>query len=251
MFDIKNKNIIVTGANGGNGFCIADGLLKAGANVIGIDKSFNRQDIEFETVTVDLTNFKEVKNSFDNLTDKFGTITGLVNNAGVSFASDTPYEDYDIYDQTIRINLNSVFNLTALFCNKIKDDNYGMFDPNKEWSSVVNITSLGASLGFPNNPSYQISKAGLDQLTIAFACDWSKYNIRFNNICPGYIKTPMTQKSYDNQLLRYERTKRTMLNRWGESKDLLGASIFLLSNASSYITASTINVDGGWLAKGF
>jgi NAD(P)-dependent dehydrogenase (short-subunit alcohol dehydrogenase family) len=61
----------------------------------------------------------------------------------------------------------------------------------------------------------------------------------------------MTQKSYDNQLLRYERTKRTMLNRWGESKDLLGASIFLLSNASSYITASTINVDGGWLAKGF
>jgi NAD(P)-dependent dehydrogenase (short-subunit alcohol dehydrogenase family) len=76
---------------------------------------------------------------------------------------------------------------------------------NKNSGSIVNITSLGAELGFPNNPAYQISKAGLKQLTKAVARDWSVNNIRANNICPGYIKTSMTKNSYEDKILNANR----------------------------------------------
>jgi len=115
--------------------------------------------------------------------------------------------------------------------------------------SIINITSLGAELAFPNNPAYQISKAGLRQFTKAIARDWGESGIRANNICPGYIKTTMTAKSFSNEELNKQRKNYTLLKRWGLSKDLLGPAIFLISEASSYITGTDIYVDGGWTAN--
>jgi NAD(P)-dependent dehydrogenase (short-subunit alcohol dehydrogenase family) len=116
--------------------------------------------------------------------------------------------------------------------------------------SIINITGLSAERGFAGNPSYQISKAGLKQLTKVLACDWGHKNIRINNVCPGYIKTSMTIKSYKNPKIKKIRDKRMILKRWGKPKDLVGPCIFLSSESSSYITGSDIFVDGGWLAKG-
>jgi NAD(P)-dependent dehydrogenase (short-subunit alcohol dehydrogenase family) len=116
--------------------------------------------------------------------------------------------------------------------------------------SVINITSLGAHLGFPKNPSYQISKAGVRQLTKSLALDWGKKSVRVNNICPGYIKSRMTMKSYKDLNAKKKRLDRMMLDRWGNQEDIVGAAIFLISDASSYITGSDIYVDGGWTAKG-
>ncbi len=116
--------------------------------------------------------------------------------------------------------------------------------------SIVNITSLGSELAFPDNPSYQMSKAGLKQLSKSIARDWGAKGIRANNICPGYMKTSMTEKSFNSPELKAARSERMILPRWGEPEDLVGAAIFLLSKASSYITGSDIYVDGGWVAKG-
>jgi short-subunit dehydrogenase len=120
----------------------------------------------------------------------------------------------------------------------------------KKNGSVINITSLGAQQAFPKNPAYQISKAGLRQLTKAFARDFSKYGIRFNNLCPGYIKSGMTIKSYKDPTAKKIRSERMLLNRWGKPSDLVGPAVFLLSEASDYITGTDIYVDGGWIAKG-
>ena len=94
------------------------------------------------------------------------------------------------------------------------------------------------------------SKGGLRQLTLSFAKDLSSRGIRVNAIAPGYIKTNMTLKSWENLETREARTNRTMLGRWGEPSDLGGTVCFLASNISSYITGQEIYIDGGWSSKG-
>ena len=114
--------------------------------------------------------------------------------------------------------------------------------------SIINITSLNSEIAFPNNPAYVSTKGGLKQLTKSLALDLGKYNIRVNNLGPGYIKTNMTKFGWKNNRKKIE--DRTILGRWGEPRDLVGTIIFLLSDASSYITGQDIYVDGGYLTKG-
>lgn len=116
--------------------------------------------------------------------------------------------------------------------------------------SIINITSIAAEVAMPDNPIYNASKAALRQLTKSIALDYGKYGIRANNVCPGYIQTDMTAKSYADPVENKRRADRTMLGRWGKPEDIVGACIFLASDASSYITGSDIYVDGGWTAKG-
>ena len=121
---------------------------------------------------------------------------------------------------------------------------------NQKKGSIINVSSIGASLAFPNNPGYLASKAGISMVSKSIALDYGKYNIRCNNIVPGYIRTDMTAESYQNPESRAAREERTILKRWGEVNDLHGAAAFLASDASTYITGTDIVVDGGWLVKG-
>jgi 2-deoxy-D-gluconate 3-dehydrogenase len=116
--------------------------------------------------------------------------------------------------------------------------------------SIVNVTSLGAHLGFPDNPAYQASKAALSQITRAMAVDFGKFGVRVNSICPGYMVTAMTSASYNDPITNEARSSRVILDRWGQSEDLVGPCQFLLSDASQYVTGTDLPVDGGWLAKG-
>ena len=116
--------------------------------------------------------------------------------------------------------------------------------------SIINVTSINAELGFPNNPAYVASKGGLKMLTKSLARDFGKYNIRVNNLGPGYIITDMTKSSYQNKKSRMTRQKHTLLGRWGVITDLVGPCIFLASDAAGYVTGQDIYVDGGWLANG-
>ena len=116
--------------------------------------------------------------------------------------------------------------------------------------SIINITSINAELGFPNNPAYVTSKGGLKMLTKSLARDFGKYGIRVNNLGPGYIVTEMTKKSYQNKKSRMIKQRHTLLGRWGDLTDLIGPCVFLASDASGYVTGQDIYVDGGWLANG-
>ncbi len=239
-FDLSERNIIVTGSNKGNGLAIAKGLGELGAKIIRIDKKFNTK-LKSDDYEFDLSELSKIPNLVSTLSKKYKKIYGLVNNAGITIPSQNPYKDYKSYNDTLNVNLHSVFILSSELCPIMAKNKIG---------SIINITSLGAHQGFKGNPSYQISKSGIRQLTKSLARDWGKYGIRVNNICPGYIKTSMTSKSFNNKKEKRKRQNRTILNRWGKPIDLVGPSIFLLSNASSYITGSDIIVDGGWLANG-
>ena len=234
----KKTLAIVTGAAKGNGKIIAESLDKTGANVVRIDL------LECGTIgkyfvgeLTDQALIQDVKAYC--LKQEFNKLL-LINNAGVSYPSEYPYPKED-WDRTIEVNLTAPYLwiecLTPLFA-KVKD------------GSIINITSLGAELAFPNNPAYIASKGGLKMLTKFYAKSMGKYGVRVNNIGPGYIQTDMTKSSYSDEHIRENRESHTFLGRWGQSQDVANACLFLCSDESKYITGQDIYVDGGWTANG-
>jgi len=250
LFSLKDKVAIVTGAAKGNGKAIAEGFLGAGAIVYFIDilgeelkktvESMVSSNAKY--IVADVANKDNLERAVEKIYQENNRIDILVNNAGITIGGE-PSELYseENWEKTYKINLKSAFLLSQMAARYMIKQKNGV---------IINITSLGAEQGFSNNPAYVAFKGGLKQLTKALAKDWAKYNIRVNNLCPGYIKTDMTKKSWNDLVLRKERSERIMLDRWGESADLVGPAIFLASDASRYITAGDLYVDGGWLAKG-
>ena len=244
IFDINDLNIIITGAASGNGKVISEALFDRGANIIAIDKKNINFKIKSENKNTffkykcNLENEKDLLKLINKIKKKYKRIDVLINNAGITLPNKYKIESWQT---TFNVNLKAPYLLIyeiSLLMKKFKK------------GSIINITSLSQKLAFSNNPAYNSSKAALSMLTNSFAMDLGKYNIRVNNIAPGYMKTSMTKKSYKNKKKYEERKSRTMLNRWGQSTDLIGAVIFLASDASSYITSTEIFVDGGWSKKG-
>ena len=240
LFSVQSKIVIITGSNRGNGLAIAKGLTELGAKVVRVDIEFSN-NIGTDDFVCDLSRFDYLDQLINKIYKKYKRIDALVNNAGISLETEKPYHEIKNYKKTIDINLNAAFILSSSVANYMAKERKG---------SIVNITSLGAERAFPANPGYQVSKAGLRQLTKSMARDWGRFELRFNNICPGYMRTKMTEKSYLDKAKSDERIKQMILKRWGEPFDLVGPTTFLISDASSYITGSDIYVDGGWTSNG-
>ncbi len=246
IFSLKGKVAIVTGTSRGNGKAIAEAFTKAGAIVYCAQRSIpeiqQEKNIEQRFIRTDVTSKKDLEHLIDIVVKEEGKIDILVNNAGISIGGKTSdeYEEED-WEKTYLTNLKATFLLSQLVARVMMKQEKG---------AIINITSINAESGFPNNPAYVASKGAVKQLTKAFAYDLGKYNIRVNNLGLGYFKTDMTKKSWDNALLRQERTEHTLLRRWGDIEDLIGPAIFLASDASCYMTGQDLYVDGGWLAKG-
>lgn len=254
MFSLEGKIAVVTGGARGNGKAVAEGLLKANASVIICDvikEELDKTVCEFEEkygvpkvqgYRCDLTDDKDfdcLKSYIKNNPVGLGQVDILVNNAGITRGN--PILEYNMgdWEATLKLNLEIPFKLSQYVGKIMKEQRNG---------SIINVTSLNAELGFSNNPAYAASKGGLKQLSKAFAMDLGKYRVRVNNVSPGYFKTDMTKKSWENR--RQEVADRTMLGRWGKPEDLAGLVVYLASDCSSYITGQDIYVDGGWLAKG-
>lgn len=243
--DLNGKVAIVTGAGQGNGLAIANTLKNAGALVVSIDKRFpghveNQIELNHQ-LTVDLTNtncLSLISNFLIKLNIKEVDI--LVNNAGITIPNELTSYCVKDWHKTIDINLTLPFRLTQKIVSNYMADNL----------SVINIASLASEFGFPNNPAYIASKGGLAALTKSLAFDLGEKKVRVNAISPGYIKTAMTEKSWNDQELRQARTDRSVMGRWGEPKDIANAVLFLASDLSSFITGQNIFVDGGWSIKG-
>jgi NAD(P)-dependent dehydrogenase (short-subunit alcohol dehydrogenase family) len=234
----ENTLVVVTGAAKGNGKAISDALEKANARVIRVDllKCSEGKDSFIGEVTSNNL-IKDVvshcsKQQYENLV--------LINNAGVTFPNEYPYPKID-WDKTIAINLSAPFKWIEAFVPLFKRVKSG---------SIINITSLGAELSFPNNPAYMASKGGLKMLTKYYAKSLGQYGVRANNIGPGYIVTDMTNGSYSNKELKTQRENHTFLGRWGLPSDIADVCLFFCSNESRYITGQDIYVDGGWTTNG-
>jgi NAD(P)-dependent dehydrogenase (short-subunit alcohol dehydrogenase family) len=234
----KNSLVIVTGAAKGNGRAISKAIEAAGAKVIRVDQlelEFNERN--FVGQVTDQNLIDKVVSFCEK--HQYETIS-LINNAGVSFPHEYPYP-IENWDKTIEVNLSAPFQWVEAFIPLFKKVSN---------SSIINITSLGAELAFPNNPAYIASKGGLKMLTKFYAKSLGRYGVRANNVAPGYIVTDMTHASYSNEKTKTNREAHTFLGRWGLPSDVANVCLFLCSDESRYITGQDICVDGGWTANG-
>ena len=237
LFDIKNKVFIITGASSGIGQKLSEELCRFGGKVYGFSKR-KLKTKKYKYIQCDLKNHKKFEIEISKIYSKEKKISVLINCAGITHR-DNLADSLKKFDDIINTNLKVPFILSITVSKFMKNG-----------GSIINICSLASFYGFPNNSCYVASKGGLKQLSKALALDLSKKKIRVNNIIPGYIKTPMTIKSFKNNNRNKLIKGRTILNRWGNPKDLVGPVIFLSSSSSSYITGEDIFVDGGWNAKG-
>lgn len=248
MFSLKSKVALVTGAGKGIGRAIALGLARAGADVVLVSRT--RADLEEVAseiracgskalpIETDIRHAPEVQTMVTRSLDAFSRIDILVNSAGTMVKKLVLDLTEEEWDRVLDTNLKGYFLCTQAVGREMIKANRG---------NIINISSVRNQVTLPALAPYSASKGGVTMLTKTLALEWLKYNIRVNEIAPGYMNTPMTAYLKKNRE-EYEMTlKRVPMNRWGDPEELAGAAIFLASDASTYMTGQTIYIDGGWL----
>ena len=249
LFSLEGKTALITGSSQGIGFALAKGMYNAGANIIlnGRDlsklklaqKKFKYQD-KVKVSNFDVTSYEETVNSISKLEHSLKSIDILVNNAGIQFRS--PLEDFPIekFDDIINTNIKSLFNVSK---NIIK------FMIKRKKGKIINIASVQSSLARPGIAPYTASKGAVANFTKGMATDWAKYGIQVNAIAPGYFKTPLNESLVNDEQFSKWLKSRTPAGRWGEVNELVGACVFLASDASSFVNGHILYVDGGITAS--
>lgn len=250
MFSLKGKSGIVTGGGSGIGEAIATGLVKAGAEVALVGRRQERLEEAARKmerfggpvvpIRADVSKMDDIRAVVDRTVKQFGKIDFLFNNAGtIRRAPSEDFSEQD-WDDVILTNLKGPFFLAQAVAK--------VMIAQKRKGKIINTSSLIAVQGGKRVPAYAASKGGLAQVTKTMANDWAKYNILVNAIGPGWVKTELTEALQRDKERYSEILGRIPLGRWADPEDLVGAAIFLASDASDYITGQTIFVDGGWLA---
>ena len=241
MFNLKNKTALVTGASGGIGASIALALHKQGAKVCitGTNlKKLNQinQDssMAYSQVVCDLSNREDLKKIIPSVEEKLGKIDILINNAGITRDQLMMRMQDDIWDEVIQTNLNSSFYLSK---SVIK----GMMK--RKFGRIIQISSVVAFTGNPGQSNYVASKAALVGMTKSLALEVASRNITVNCIAPGFIRTPMTNVLNEDQ--QEKLMQKIPMQRFGSPADIAAASVYLSSDEASYITGTTIHVNGG------
>jgi len=252
MFNLKNKVAIVTGARRGLGKTHALTLAQAGAKVVVSDisledcekvvKEIKKQKGEALAVKSDVSKKQEVEELVRKAVDKWGKIDILINNAGICQFKPFLELTEEEWDRTININLKGYFLCSQAAAKEMAKQKSGV---------IVNIASVAMGqqgIGLPNIVHYCASKGGIVAMTEAMALELAPYNIRVNAIAPGMIDTPMVDTVKQDPKSIEGLLARVPLHRMGEPQEVSNLVLFLASDESSYMTGSTVVVDGGWLA---
>jgi NAD(P)-dependent dehydrogenase (short-subunit alcohol dehydrogenase family) len=249
-FSLKGKVALVTGGSRGIGKATALGFASAGADVaIASRKLPDLEQVAAEIrglgrkalpVSAHVGRLEEIKSLVDTVYKEFGKIDILVNNAGISPAI-SPMLDLEerLWDSIINLNLKGVVFLSQAVARVMKEHGGG---------KIINVSSVTGFRHEPNIGVYSISKAAVIMATRIMAQEWAKYNIRVNAIAPGHIHTRLGDSIFEAvPEYKEEFLQRVPMGRIGDPDEIVGAMIYLASDASSYVTGVTIVVDGGTL----
>ena len=241
MSDLKNKNIIVTGATGGIGNSIIKKFYQNGANILATGTRREKLDElkdKFEnikTLKFDISQNDKIEEFLENAIKELGgNLDCLVNNAGITQDNLAIRMSIEEWKKVININLTSIFLMSKTAIKKMLKNKSG---------KIVNITSVVGHTGNLGQANYSASKAGIIAMAKSLALEYAKKNININCISPGYIKTAMTDKLDDK--FKEMIISKIPSARLGEPEDIANAVLFLCSNQSDYINGETLHVNGG------
>ncbi|MCA1369498.1 SDR family oxidoreductase [Bradyrhizobium sp. BRP14] len=246
LFDLAGRRALVTGSSQGIGFALARGLAEAGAEVIlnGRDEAKLAAAAKelggVRTLAFDVTDHAATRSAVDRFEAEVGAIGILVNNAGMQHRA--PLEDFpaDAFERLMKTNIASVFNVGQAVARHMIGRGAG---------KIINIASVQTALARPSIAPYTATKGAVGNLTKGMATDWARYGLQCNAIAPGYFDTPLNAALVADPAFSAWLEMRTPAGRWGKVDELVGACVFLASDASSFVNGHVLYVDGGITAS--
>ena len=246
-FDLSGKVAVVTGGGRGLGRAIARGLAEHGASLVLTGRTAatlasTAAELRGDTLTVacDVALEPDVIALRDATLARFGRIDILVNNAGVNpIYKGIETTSLEEWQHIVGVNLTGAFLCAKYIGGSIAAAGGG---------SVINISSVAGHVGLRRSVPYCATKGGVELMTKALALDWASKGVRVNCIAPGYFETDLTAGMIANETMSTRLLGQTPMGRFGRDADLVGAAVFLASDASAYVTGQSLAVDGGYLA---
>lgn len=248
---LEDKIVMVTGAGSGIGRAVAIAAAEAGAHCVpcelpektddlaGVCADVERLGRRALPVSLRLPDVESIEHAVEQAVKEMGRIDVLVNNAGVNIPRDALDVDEADWDGVMDVNLKGLFFMSQRVGRRMVNAGGG---------KIVNMASQNGVIGYYRRAAYCSSKAGVVNLTRVLALEWAPYGITVNAVGPTFILTPLTQSTFDDPALRQDLLKRIPLGRVGRPEDVVGAVVFLASQAADLITGHTLLVDGGWTA---
>ena len=250
LFDLTGRRALITGSSQGIGFALARGLAEAGAAVILNGRDTGKLDAAAEALTgeghtiatlpFDATDHAAARAAVDGFEGGTGAIDILINNAGMQHR--TPLEDFppDAFERLLRTNISTAFNVGQACARHMIGRGAGR---------IINIASVQTALARPGIAPYTATKGAVGNLTKGMATDWAKHGLNCNAIAPGYFDTPLNAALVADPEFSSWLEKRTPAGRWGQVEELVGAAVFLSSDASTFVNGHILYVDGGITAS--
>jgi len=250
LFNLKGRLALVTGSGQGIGYALAKGLAGHGAKVVlngrtseKIEKavaSLGDEGFAAQASVFDVVDPAAVEAEVTRIEKDIGPIDIVVNNAGVQFRK--PLEEFpdDKWQMLLQTNVTGVFNVGKAVAKRMITRRRG---------KIINIASVMSELARPTIAPYTATKGAVRNLTRGMCADWAKYGIQVNAIAPGFFRTELNKALTEDPEFTGWLEKRTPTGRWGEVGELVGAAVFLASDASSFVNGHTLYVDGGLTAS--
>lgn len=249
-FDLDGKVAMVTGGGRGIGKHLALGLAQQGADLVILGRVRASLDAVVDearaigrrahAIEADLGDTASLDKAVDMALGAMGRLDILVNNAAIGLGMKRAEEvTSDEFDLLIQVNLKGTFFLTASAARAMMGRGGG---------SIINVSSMAGLVASPRAAVYGAAKAGIESLTRTLAVEWARHRIRVNAVAPGYVASDLTSESHASEAMTSYIHNGTPLRRMAQPEEIVGAVVYLASDASSFQTGSTIVVDGGWTA---